>query len=161
MIFLLPLWRVVTLLRLCLCLSHLHHIRMAVFALGTLVCWYGGLFTLMYTSAPGPSGDRGEWQWRTVVAAQTAPSRRTPDTVPFVPVQLQSMELPATTVGEWWRRHSLYCFFFNFAHQYCCRVALTCLASRAGEGKVGTASAKDPAVTSVVTSRGSGHGALR
>ena len=26
---------------------------------------------------------------------------------PVVLVQLQSMELPATTVGEWWRHHSL------------------------------------------------------
>ena len=33
--------------------------------------------------------------------------RRFTDTVPLAPVQLQSMELPATTVGEWWRRHSL------------------------------------------------------
>ena len=32
---------------------------------------------------------------------------RTPDMVPSVPVQLRSMELPAPTVGEWWRRHSL------------------------------------------------------
>ena len=33
--------------------------------------------------------------------------RGTTDVLPLVPVQRQSVELPATTVGEWRRRHSL------------------------------------------------------
>ena len=64
--------------------------------------------TLMFAIAPGLSGGRGE-----MAMAVASPARRalflhsTPDAVPLVPVQLQSMELPATTVGEWWRHHSL------------------------------------------------------
>ena len=53
---------------------------------------------------------RGGWQWRSL-RSLALPSflRRTPDTAlaPFVPVQSQSTELPATTVGEWRRRHTL------------------------------------------------------
>ena len=42
--------------------------------------------------------------WRLPVAWLHAISDAFPSSVP---VQFRSMELPATTVGEWWRRHSL------------------------------------------------------
>ena len=62
-------------------------------------CW---LFS-NYEKAP----DR-RWPWRWWPGCRL---RRTTDVVPFlvVPVWLRSMELPATTVGEWRRRHSLRC----------------------------------------------------
>ena len=66
------------------------------------------VFTLKYIKAPGPSGDRGGWPWR---ASPVVPSlRRISDIVPLVPARctvVRSMELLATTVGEWRRRHSL------------------------------------------------------
>ena len=63
---------------------------------------------LMLAVAPGLSGGRGEMAMAVALPARLAlflPSTRY--AVPLVPVQLQSMELPATTVGEWWRHHSL------------------------------------------------------
>ena len=73
-----------------------------VFALLALAYW---LF-LKFAIAPGLSGGRGEM-------AMTAPPRwfsscSVQQTLSLlVPVQRQSIELPATTDGEWRRRHSL------------------------------------------------------
>ena len=70
---------------------------------------------LNFASAPGLSGGRGEMAMAVASSARLAFLRGavcaccTPYTrrFPLVPVQRWSMELPATTVGEWWRRHSL------------------------------------------------------
>ena len=72
--------------------------------------------TLKIASAPGPFGGRGEMAMAVASSARLAflrgavCARCTPYTRPFpflVPVQRLSTELPATTVGECRRRHSL------------------------------------------------------
>ena len=65
------------------------------------------MLVLKFARAPGPPGDRGDLPLMATWAdggGMPPVVRSTPDAVPLVPVQLQSMELPATTVGEW-RRH--------------------------------------------------------
>ena len=63
---------------------------------------------LMFAMAPGLSGGRGEMAMAVASPARLVLFLRSaPHAVPLVPVQLQSMELSATTVGEWWRHHSL------------------------------------------------------
>ena len=62
---------------------------------------------LVLPKAPGPSGDRGgmpRWGLMAVFAACCTTYNRH---CPLVPEQMQSTELPATTDGEWRRRHSL------------------------------------------------------
>ena len=66
--------------------------------------------TLMFSSAPGPFGDRGGtprwglmadgWVCSLLYAVHQMLS-------PWFPVQLQSTELLATAVGKWWRHQSL------------------------------------------------------
>ena len=74
-----------------------------VLAMLALAYW---LF-LKFASSPGPFGDRGDTpQWGPRLGLQPA-VRSMSETVPLVFVQLQSLELPATTVGKWWRHHSL------------------------------------------------------
>ena len=74
---------------------------------------YLAMDTFSYVSAPGRLAAEGRWQWRSLRPpclrswCSLRLSHCTPDAVPLVPVQLQSMELPATTVGEWWRHQSL------------------------------------------------------
>ena len=64
--------------------------------------------TLMFVSAAGLSGGRGEMAMAVASSARLALLLRlTSDTFPLLPVQRQSDELPATTVGECRRRHSL------------------------------------------------------
>ena len=61
---------------------------------------------LNYEKAPSSHrGAEGTWRWLRFLVVPVL--RRTTVTVPLVPVQMRSMELPATTVGEWRRRHSL------------------------------------------------------
>ena len=73
---------------------------------------FGYWDTLKFASAPGSFGGIEErWQWRSL-RPLALPSfvvlHVTPDAFPYlVPVQRWSIELPATTVGECRRRHSL------------------------------------------------------
>ena len=77
-----------------------------------LVSWLFVFLKYMFTDAlkfeKAPSSHRGAegtWQWlRLLVVSFLASYTRHG---PLVPVQRQSTELPATTVGEWRRRHSL------------------------------------------------------
>ena len=96
------------------------------------------LWFLKFARAPGLSGGRGEMATssarlaflRGVVCAR----RRYARCFPFLfPVQRQSSELPATTVGECRRRHSLrrhkgglWTVLFKLPATTCYRVALTC-----------------------------------
>ena len=87
---------------------------------------------LKFARTPGPSGDRGAmplmaaWGW----LRGMPPAVRRKSDIPLVPVQRWSIELPATTVGEWRRRHSLQRHKGGLwtvplipATTFCCRVA--------------------------------------
>ena len=76
--------------------------------------------TLKFASAPGPFGGRGEMAMAVAssarlafLVARCAPRRSTSDAVLLFPVQQQSIELPATTVGACRRRHCLRDCSFN------------------------------------------------
>ena len=77
------------------------YMRLRVLVLFEVFYW----LALTFAKAPGPTGDRGGWPWRAL--RWCAP--RWPGCTSFcqVPVQFAVLELPATTVGEWRRRHSL------------------------------------------------------
>ena len=76
---------------------------------------FGYWDTLKFASPPGLSGGRGEMAMAVASSARLAFLRGavcaccTPYTrrFPLVPVQRWSIELPAATVGEWRRQHSL------------------------------------------------------
>ena len=63
--------------------------------------------TLMFSSAPGPFGDRGGTPRWGLMAGSAACCTQYIRCCPLVPVQLQSTELLATAVGKWWRHQSL------------------------------------------------------
>ena len=59
------------------------------------------MHALMFGGTPGPSGDRGKMAMAVASPARLALFlRSTPHAVPLVPVQLQSIELPATIEGK-------------------------------------------------------------
>ena len=60
-----------------------------------------------FASAPGPFGDRGDTPRWGPMAGTAACCTQYIRCCPLFPVQSQSAELPATTEGEWQRRHSL------------------------------------------------------
>ena len=76
-------------------------VRRAVPVLLEFVFWP----LLNHGNALIPPGIEG-WQWWTVVGARSAPFPRYVRHS-LVPAQMRSTELPATTEGEWRRRHSL------------------------------------------------------
>ena len=68
---------------------------------------YLAIDELKCSRAPGPSGDRGCTPRWGLMAGYAACCTQYIRYCPMVPVQVRFMEPPATTVGEWWRHHSL------------------------------------------------------
>ena len=101
---------------------------------GTGICGmdlieYLATLILKFESAPSSHrGAKGRWRWLRLLVALLW--RHTSYDVPLVLAQRQSIELPATTVGEWRRRLSLRrhkgglrTVFLSPATTCCCRVA--------------------------------------
>ena len=101
------------------------------YAMGTRSHEYPAIAAMKFPNAPGPFGDRGDTPRWGLMAGFAACCTQYIRCCPWFPVQAQSAELPATTVGESSRGGSLrrhkagpLIVLYLPSTTYCCRVVL-------------------------------------